>query len=94
MHTGPRRAPQAPHRNILEKGQTQMVNPGANLWCPLLPMAVVLSRSCVLNPSFPIREGQMQENVARIRGLKHALCREARSHLSETAPAEQIAAPG
>lgn len=101
MHTGPLRAPRDKkpgrnERNVQEKGQTQMENLRVSLCCPLLLIAVDFSWSYVLNPSFPIYEGQMQENIACIRGLKHkyALYTETYSHLSETSPAEQVAAPG
>lgn len=65
MHTGPLRAPQGKkpgrnERNVQQKGQTQMENLRVSLCCPLLLIAVDLSWSYVLNPSFPIHEGQMQ----------------------------------
>lgn len=72
-----------------------MVKPGASLCCSLLLIAVDLSWCYAPNRGFSIHEGQGQECIACIKGLKYkyALYTEAYSHLSETTPAEQIAAP-
>lgn len=72
-----------------------MVNPGASLCCPLLLVALNLFWGYAPNLRSPAHEGQVQKCIVCIKGLKYkyAFYTEAYSHLLETTPAEQRAAP-
>ena len=74
--------------------QMDPVKLGASLCCPLLLIAVDLSWCCAPVPVFT-HEGQVQECIACVKGLsyEYVLHTEAYSHLSETTPTEEIAAP-